>query len=287
MTPVTQLVQQSLTAVTRRLETLVPRSGGRSSVGQARGVERGQVVVEGEGLIGHSQQSLGLGDGRAREGRAVGLAPVHHGGRRVADVRAHDDQSRALGLGDRLAGRRLQHVEVRRPIAHDDDVPAVGREARRRVVTHRQLRRAVDGDVVVVVEDGQAVQPERTGQCRRLVTEAFLQAPVARDDPSAVIDQVVPVVATQDALGQGHADPVGDPLAQWPRRDLHGGRHAVLGVSRRPRERLAEVAQVLQGEVVTEEVGESVLQDRDVSTTEDEAVPVRPRLVAGIVAQHP
>ena len=79
-------------------------------------------------------------------------------------MRAHDDERRARRLGDRRARGLLEDVEVVRPVADVDDVPAVGGEALGGVVAQREFGRAVDGDVVVVVEDGQTIESESPGQ---------------------------------------------------------------------------------------------------------------------------
>ena len=68
------------------------------------------------------------------------------------------------------------------PSMRADDVPAVGAEARRRVVGEPALHIAVDGDAVVVVERDQLVQPQRAGQRTHLVADAFHQAAVAQKD---------------------------------------------------------------------------------------------------------
>ena len=191
-----------------------------------------------------------------------------------------------LGLGDGLAGRRFEGVEVVRAFSQVDHVPSVGRETRWRVVAQRQFGRPIDGDVIVVVEHRQAIEAQGAREGRGLVADALFEAAVTRDDPGAVIDEVGAVVGAQDSLGEGHADPVGHALAQGTGRDLDGRRHAVLGMPRGARVGLAELPQVLDREVVAEEVREAVLQDRDVSAAEDEAVSVGPRRVARVVAQH-
>ena len=87
----------------------------------------------------------------------------------------------------------------------------------------RQFGFAVDRDVVVVVEDGQPIEAERTGEGRRFVADAFFEAAVARNHPGAVVDQVFAVVAPQYAFSERHPDAVGDALAEWTCRHFDGG----------------------------------------------------------------
>ena len=199
----------------------------------------------------------------ASAGKGVPCASrrVHQLGRGEADVRAHDDERGSTGLGDGGPSRGLEHVEVVRLLADVLDVPAVGGESLRGVVAQGELGRTVDRDVVVVVEDRQAVEPEESGERGGLVADALFEAAVPGDHPGAVIDQFLAVVAAQNPLGEGHADPVGDALAEGAGRDLDGRRAAALRVTGRAGVGLAERHEVLDGEVVAEHVGERVLQE--------------------------
>ena len=76
------------------------------------------------------------------------------------DVRADDDQRRPLRLGLRVRDRLAQRVEVVRvvDVLH---VPALRLEARAAVLGEGDRRRAVDRDVVVVVEVDELAEAER------------------------------------------------------------------------------------------------------------------------------
>jgi hypothetical protein len=91
-------------------------------------------------------------------------------------VRTHDDEDGSRGLLDRRADRGLEGVDVVGLLAQVDDVPSVGGESGRGVVVQGEFGGPVDGDVIVVVEDRQAVEPEEPGERRRLVADALLQA---------------------------------------------------------------------------------------------------------------
>ncbi len=77
----------------------------------------------------------------------------------------------------------------------------------------------------------------------RLVADAFHQAAVAGDDVGVVVDDVVAEPRIQQALGERHADRVGEALAERARRRLDAGRVPVLGMARRLGAELAEVLQ--------------------------------------------
>ena len=94
----------------------------------------------------------------------------------------------------------------------------------------------------------------------------------------------LPKRRAQPALGEGHADRVGEPLPERAGRHLDARRVVVLGVAGRPAAPLAELAQVLERQVVAGEVEHGVLQDAGVPAGEDEAVAVGPLRVARVVA---
>ena len=108
-------------------------------------------------------------------------------------------------------GLRIMAVDVRH------HVPAVGFEALRRVVGEPAFDVAVDGDAVVVPEGDQLAQAPGAGQRAGFVRDAFHQAAVAEEDIGVVIDDLVAGLVElggQQLLGHGHADGVGDALAE-------------------------------------------------------------------------
>ena len=65
----------------------------------------------------------------------------------------------------------------------------------------------------------------------RLVADAFHQVAVAGDDIGLVIDQLVAEAGIEDALGQRHADGIGDALAQRAGGGLDAGQVAIFGMA--------------------------------------------------------
>ena len=164
------------------------------------------------------------------------------------------------------------------------DVPAVGAEAGRGVVGRREHGVAVDGDVVVVVHHDQVPEPQVAGQRGRLVADALLEAAVAGDGEGVVVLDVGAEAGAELALGDGHADGVGEPLAERPGRHLDAGGVAALGVARRAGPPLAEAPQVVQLEAEAAQEQQRVLEDRGVAVGEDEAVAVGPGRVGRVEA---
>ena len=64
----------------------------------------------------------------------------------------------------RSTERRLERVDVLGDLADTFDMPSVGLEALARIVGQRELGAAVDGDVVVVVDDDELAQTEMARQ---------------------------------------------------------------------------------------------------------------------------
>jgi len=135
-----------------------------------------------------------------------------------------------------LLGREqcgLERIEVFGDVAEFDHVPPVGAEAGDRVGRVGEVCAAIDRDLVVVEHHDQVPEPEVT--CHRccFVTDAFHQAAVAGHDVGAVIDGVSTEAGAEVGLSNGHADAVGDALAERSGGDLDAGGVADLGVARR------------------------------------------------------
>jgi len=88
-------------------------------------------------------------------------------------------------------------------------------------------------------------------------------------------------------FGDGHADAVGEALAERAGGGLDTGRVAVLGVAWGHAAVLAEVLELLEGEIVAGQVEQGIEEHGAVAGAEDEAVPVVPVGVGRVVAQMP
>jgi hypothetical protein len=107
--------------------------------------------------------------------------------------------------------------------------------------------------------------------------DAFHQAAVAGEHVGLVVDQPVAEARCQVALGNRHADGVGDALTQRTGGGFDAGGVAVFRVTCGARTDLAEVLQLLDGHVlVAEQVQQRVKQHGAVTGRQDEPVAVRP-----------
>ena len=223
---------------------------------------------------------------RGTERVAVGFGLVGEVGRGRADVRAQDEQRRRTAVGFCCVQRMFEFVQIVCNVAELDDVPAVRAETLRDVVAARKVGRAVDGDLVVVEYADESVELLVPSERCRLVTDAFHEATVASNDEDVVVMQFVAETRAKVALGNRHADCVGETLAERAGRHFDAGGVTAFWVTGRRRTPLAEVAQVIEFEAVAVQVERRVLQDRRVAVGEDEAVAIAPVRLRRVVAHH-
>jgi hypothetical protein len=115
-------------------------------------------------------------------------------------------------------------------------VPVVGLEPADDVLAEGEVGGALDRDVVVVVEDGEPVEPERAGQRGRFAGDALHHVAVAGDDVGAVVDDPVSVAVEavrEEPLTEREPDGHADALAERAGADLDPGGDAPLRVARR------------------------------------------------------
>ena len=239
------------------------------------------------GSSGQPQVLLGQLDLVVAERRAVGPGRVLLVRRAEADVRAHRDQRGPPGLCLRGGDGRVDGVDVV-AVGHLLHVPVVGGEARADVLGEGEVGGAVDGDVVVVVEDDELAELLVAGERGGLAADALHHVAVAGEDVGEVVHDVRAIAVerrAEEALGDGHADGVGEALAEGPGGRLDAGRVPVLGVTGRPAAPLAERAQVVEAEVVARQMEQGVEQHAAVAGREHEAVAVGPRGVGRVEAQ--
>ena len=181
----------------------------------------------------------------------------------------------------------LERVEVVGDGAELDDVPAVGAETSGDVVAVGELGVAVDRDVVVVVDGDELAEAEVAGERCGLVRHAFHEAAVAGDHERVVVDGTGAEALAEDALGERHADRVGEALPERAGGDLDACGVPGLGMTWRGGTPLAEGLDVVELEAVAGEVEHRVLEDRRVPVGEHEPVAVGPVRIGGIVLHHP
>jgi hypothetical protein len=244
-----------------------------------------------ERLVGPVCRGTGARHLFGAERRAVHAVGALLGRRALADDRLGDDQRRPHRLLLRQVERRADGLVI---VAVDLlDVPVVRLEAPRDVLAHRHVDVALDGDVVVVVDEDQVAEPHVAGERRSLGGYALLHVAVTAQSPDvAVDDRLAQTIETRGhhLRRERHADRRREPSAERPRRQLHADGMAVLGVPRRLRAALAEVLQVVDRQRIARQVQERVEQHGSVPTREHEAVAIRPvrriRVEAQELAPH-
>ena len=238
-----------------------------------------------------AQRLAGQGDFVLAERRAVAFFLALLVRRAVTDDGLAADEARAVGdlaggLDGGLHGFRIVPVDL------GDHMPAVGLEAFRGVVEEPgrcvavTADLAVDRDVVVVVDRDQLAQAQRAGQRAGLMRDAFHETAVAEEDIGEVVDDVVAGLVElrgQRLLRQGHADGIGDALAERAGGGFHARGVAVFRMPGGLGVKLTELLEVLDPELISRQVEQGVDQHRAVAVRQHEAVPVGPGRISRIV----
>jgi hypothetical protein len=171
-------------------------------------------------------------------------------------------------------------------------VPAVGLVAGGDVLAERDVGVTLDGDVVVVVDQGEVAELLVTGDRGRLAADPFLEVAVAADGVDVVVERALPlgrVGVEQAALAAGghrHADRVGDTLAERTGGGLDAGGVPELGVARSLAAPGAQRLEVVDLEPEAGEVELGVQGDAGVAAGQHEPVPPGPVRVGRIVSHH-
>ena len=180
--------------------------------------------------MGPAQSFAGGGDFIVTQRGAMGCRCSLLGWRAISDHRAAGDQRRGvagLGIGDGLIQRfGVMPVDL-------GNVPAAGLEPGQLIVRDRKVGTAIDGDGIVVEQDDQTAKLEMPGHRDGLVADALHQAAIAGKHISVVIDQIIAIAGIHHALGQRHADRIGNPLSQRAGGCFDTGGVSVFGMARR------------------------------------------------------
>ena len=245
---------------------------GGAQAGEAPGVEH--VGGNDEGFRFPVQRLAGGGNLFGAEGRAVDLVRAGLVRGAEADGRLAGDQGRLVGLVGFLDGGG---DGVRIVAVDGDGVPLAGAEAGVLVGRVGNGDRAVDRDVVVVPEDDQLVELQVAGERDRFLADAFHEAAVTDEGIGVVLDEVGAELVAQLALGDRHADGIGDALAERTRGRLDAGGVAIFRVAGGAGAELAEILDLVDRDVlVARQVEQRVEEHRAVAGRQDEAVAVRP-----------
>ena len=174
-----------------------------------------------------------------------------------------DDGGLVLDRLGALDGRQ-DGVDVVVAVGDARDVPAVGLVALERVLGEGDVGAAVDGDLVVVVENDQTAQLEVARKTRRLVADALLQTAIAAERVDVVVDHREVGLVEQGGqmrLRDRHAHSVRDALAQRTRGHFHA--HQLrLGMAGSAAAQLTERFQIIEGHLGMKRSVESARRSR-------------------------
>ncbi len=200
------------------------------------------VIRDHEGLMTPTQRFAGPGNLLSTQRCAVRTCRARLRRRAKPDGGLAGDEDRLvalLGFGEcGINGNRVVAIHLHRG-------PACAFEARAVVHGIRQVRRAVDGDGIVVPQHDQAVQFQVAGQRDRFLADAFLQVAVRGNHPGMVVDQIVAVLGIEHAFSQGHAHSCRDTLTQRTGGGFNARAVAVFRVTGGLCPKLTEVAQLI------------------------------------------
>ena len=118
--------------------------------------------------------------------------------------------------------------------------------------------------------------------------DTFHHATIAQKDISMVINHYMPravELGSKNLLGKRHTDAVGDSLTEGTCCRLHAWSIAVLGMAGRSGVQLAKILKFADGQVITAQMQQSIVQHRTVPVGKNKSVAIGPRRVSRIVFQ--
>jgi hypothetical protein len=134
-------------------------------------------------------------------------------------------------------------------VANVQDVPAVAHEPSSDVFGEGNVRAALDGDAVAIVDPAEVAQRQMAGQRGRLAADALHHAPIAGQGVHVVVEQLKAgsvEALGEPALGDGHPDACGQALAERARRRLYARGPAILRMTRTSAAQLAKALDVVE-----------------------------------------
>ena len=167
-------------------------------------------------------------------------------------------------------------------------MPVAGVKASVHIFGEGNIGTSLDGYPVVVIHDDQTCQAEMAGQGSRLGRKPFHEIPITTHDIGVVIDDggVRPVEAgRQVTLRHGHAHGVGKPLAERTGGRLHARGMTVFGMPRRLAAPLPKVFQIIEAQVITGQMKQTIQQHRGMTARKDKPIPIDPLGIGRIVLQ--
>ena len=141
----------------------------------------------------------------------------------------------------------------------------------------RQVRRAIDGDAVIIPEYDQTAETQMSGKPDRFMIDAFHQATVARDDPCPVVNQIVAKTRIQVPFCNSHAHCHGKPLPQRTCGAFNAINQKILWMASARATQLTEVFDVFDGRAcIARQIQGRISEHGPVARRQHETVTIGP-----------
>ncbi len=150
---------------------------------------------------------------------------------------------RNLGQFDSL-GNRILIMAV-----NSKRIPAGSGETCRLVGVIGKGNGTVDGDVVVIPEDDELVKLQMARKRDGFLADAFHQATVTGNHIGVMVNKAVAELCVQDALGQRHADSIGNALTKGTGGGLDACGMTIFRVTCGARAQLTEILDFVDGDI--------------------------------------
>ncbi len=205
--------------------------------------------------------------------------------RAMRNFGVYDDERGVLrirfGASNRL-GNRFRILTVGNLLHR----PAVGFETLTDVFGKREVRAALNRNLVAVIEQNQLAEAKVSRERSGFRSDAFHEAAVAGERVGVVIDNresFAIELGRQTRFRHRHADRGCDALPQRAGRGFHAVRMAELRMSRRFAAPLTEALEFFHRQAVAKEVQQRIFQHGSMSRGKHKAVSARPVRVLRVV----
>ena len=203
----------------------------------------------------------------------------------VADLRLDRDEGWMLLVSLRFFDGLADGLEII-AVLDCDCLEPKGAHTSLDILREGDIRVALDGDLVGIVEDDELREAKRASERERLRGDAFHHAAVAAERERVVVDNRVARAVehrSEVCLCHRHADSHAHACAERARRGFDADRVAVLRMARCQRAHLAELFHIIHRQAIAVEMEQRIKQRRTVAARQDEAVTIGPFRILGIV----
>ena len=205
--------------------------------------------------------------------------------RSVRNLRVNDDQRRMLCIRFRIDNCLCNRIRVF-AVCHLLYRPAVRFKALADVFCEREVRAALNRDLVAIVKQNQLTKAKVAGERRGFRSDAFHEAAVAGERIGVVIDNresFAVELGGKARFRHRHADCSRNSLPKRASRGFHAVRMAELRMTRRFAAPLTEVFELFHRQSVAKQVQQRILQHGSMSRGEHKTVSARPVRILRVV----